>query len=205
MITIWIKVLAVIRENEFVQYPPSMKSGTNTRNLNKFFLFHRDHGYDAKNVTPWKWDRKIDCKSLPSTIHEKRDKVWARNKNNLHTWWATRDHIILRLFYIVYICFFEFLVVFLHIFMSPYFFLKQISMSLLSIHMCLQIFKITRDPSLGPRDHLFPDLHDRLSLSFCDRLYPSPHNVLSQSPYDHPKWLRIILHKHWQDLRFSIP
>jgi hypothetical protein len=57
----------------------------------------------------------------------------------------------------------------------------------LSIHMCLQIFKIIRDPSLGPRDHLFPDLHDRLSLSLCDHLYPSPHNVLSQSSRDHPK------------------
>jgi len=41
-------VFIAIQENDFVQYPPPMKSGTNTRNINKLCPCHLDHHYDTK-------------------------------------------------------------------------------------------------------------------------------------------------------------
>jgi hypothetical protein len=37
-------VLVIIIGREIIQYPPSMKSGANMKNLNKFF--YCDHGYE---------------------------------------------------------------------------------------------------------------------------------------------------------------
>jgi hypothetical protein len=42
------KVLASIKEKDFLLYPTLMKSGSNTRNPNKFCLFHHDHEHDIK-------------------------------------------------------------------------------------------------------------------------------------------------------------
>jgi hypothetical protein len=41
-------VLAVIKWKAFMQYIPFMKSNTNIKNCNKFFLFHYDNGHDTK-------------------------------------------------------------------------------------------------------------------------------------------------------------
>lgn len=42
------KVLAVTKGKDFLQYPPLIKSGSNTRNLSKFCFFHRGHGHEIK-------------------------------------------------------------------------------------------------------------------------------------------------------------
>jgi len=42
------KVLAVTKGKDFLQYPPPIKSGSNTRNLNKFCFFHYGHGHEIK-------------------------------------------------------------------------------------------------------------------------------------------------------------
>jgi len=48
LITIYIDMLAAIKGKDFLQYRPPMKSGSNTRNPNKFCLFHIDYGHDTK-------------------------------------------------------------------------------------------------------------------------------------------------------------
>jgi len=48
LVTSLIKVLAAIKEKKIMQYLPFIKNDSNTRNPNKFCLFHHDHGNETK-------------------------------------------------------------------------------------------------------------------------------------------------------------
>jgi hypothetical protein len=52
-------ILATIRGKEFMQYPSLMKNSSNTRNLNKFRLFHHDHWCETKECHTLKNEIKI--------------------------------------------------------------------------------------------------------------------------------------------------
>jgi len=50
--TTHVKVLATIKENDFIQYPPHIKCGSNTRNPNKLCLFHHTKKCHALKKKP---------------------------------------------------------------------------------------------------------------------------------------------------------
>jgi hypothetical protein len=43
-----VDVFAIIKGKYFLQYQPSIKSGSNTWNPNKFYLFHHNHGHNIE-------------------------------------------------------------------------------------------------------------------------------------------------------------
>jgi hypothetical protein len=66
--TIHAKVLVVIQEKEFMQYPSPMKNRANMRNPNKFCLFHCDHENDIEECHALK--KEIERLIAKSYLHQ---------------------------------------------------------------------------------------------------------------------------------------
>lgn len=52
LITTCVEVLVAKKRKDFLKYLPLIKSGLNTKNPNKFYIFYHDHRHDTEKCHP---------------------------------------------------------------------------------------------------------------------------------------------------------
>lgn len=77
-----IDMFSNIGEKNLLQCLFSMKSGLNTRNLNKLCSLHRDHTQHKKISCTHKINRKIDLHMIPLRIYKEGDTILTNRKSS---------------------------------------------------------------------------------------------------------------------------